>query len=134
MSDHELPGGHVRIDLPKGYAIAADIQGVAQVSETPEQSARGLSASGTLDDALAAAGLRADLEVVLPPAPALTRELGRAAPRATVEVPVRPDEGALVLEEDEAGALRWHLPQNEGVRGDIGTRALPTALSFSIEL
>jgi hypothetical protein len=134
MSDHELPGGQDRIDLPKGYAIASDIEGIARVTEAPGEKARSLSGEATLDDALAAAGLRADLEIELPTAPAAARELGRAAPRATVEVPVGPDEGALILEEDEAGGLHWHLPQNEGVRGTIGARAMPTALTFSVDL
>ena len=110
MADYTL--GVEPTSLGDGYVITAPgVRGTARTSDDRDATPREFG--DRFDALLLAAGLRRDkvIELDLSQTPA-SRGLRTVAVDPTVlEVPRQPNTGALVLLENEDGALSWHLPE-----------------------
>src|SRR5262245_41354055 len=115
MSEHSLDGSRTAVDLGDGYAILApNVRGTVTANEPSAARARAFGTE-SFDALLESAGLdRAKVvEIAATAPPGGARDLGAAAepPAAELTVPRKPNEGAVVLVEDELGALTWVIPE-----------------------
>ena len=142
MTPHALDGSNEPRDLGDGYTLTAPgVRGTTvSIPVHPGARARGFG-EDAFDAQLESAGLARVRVIELnvtgvdaPPA-AGEGERGFLAPPATVTltVPTEPHDGAVVLMEDEAGALTWHIPAApaDGARDFAGH---PTHLTFALPI
>lgn len=125
MATHSLNGGTTPVDLGDGFTIVApDVRGtLVSTVATPGVVARGFGEE-SFDAQLASAGLTRvrifDVEGTVDVARDFAPDAAPPAPPVGVlEVPAAPGESAIVLVEDERGALRWVLPDTtRGLEAD----------------
>lgn len=124
------------VDLGGGYAISSN-RAALSVGSSEGRGAGARALLGTdLDALLEAAGLQQDRVLTIAPEPASAERARDIAAPATITltVPRRADTGAVLLVEDELGALSWRFPDGHSVVDpDASTaRALAPALTFTV--
>ena len=127
----QVVGGGVIVSA-KGYAVGASGAAPAQ--------RRGIAAAAPerdgLDALLGAADFRVAADFTLTPeSDAATRRAAAAPPAADIAVPVAPGEAAVLLVQDDAGLLSWHMPEGQAglaVARRRGGTAAPQTLSFRL--
>lgn len=128
MAEYSL--GAEPTSLGDGYVITAPgVRGTARTSDDRDATPREFG--DRFDALLLAAGLRRDkvIELDLTQTPASRGLRGFNSDPTVLDVPHDPDTGALVLLENEDGALSWHLPENPPVAGSPEERGLVAALT-----
>ena len=143
MSEHPLDGSRTAVDLGDGYTILApNVRGTV-IANAPAAARARAFGSESFDALLESAGLdRAKVvEIAATSPPAGARGLGAEAaeqPAAELTVPRKPNEGVVVLVEDELGALTWVIPDEAQQDGSRALRATSAAaapvLTFHIPL
>jgi hypothetical protein len=134
MSTHALDGSPTQIDLGDGYALSAPaVRGtVESTAVIPGARVRGFSGE-VFDAQLEAAGLTKAREIELNATSVAPRDVGGTPPTIKLSVPNEPGGSAIVLLQDEAGALRWIVPaetSREGARAFGGDS--PAVLTFDV--
>jgi hypothetical protein len=133
----DLTGGLERVNLGGGYALVAPgLRGrVERVTAAPGDIRARQMTTPMLDEVLAANGMTAvaNIEITATPVPGAARVAdlrdARGDDALVLDVPdFGPETGQVVLAVDEAGALTWNFPLEDGkirppsTRGGSGTR------------
>jgi hypothetical protein len=143
MTTHSLDGSSTRIELGNGVAISAPAV-LGTITDTPVEPGTRSRAFGeeSFDAQLESAGLvRTRIIDVDGTPPGAARRLGArdlgdgaSPPVGTLEVTSLPGEGAVVVMEDETGALTWLLPRQTPGERALGAAPQAVVLTFEIPL
>jgi pimeloyl-ACP methyl ester carboxylesterase len=136
MAERELSNDTVSLAIGEGYTVTASgLTGRINASEGGTPGARALAAD-SFDLLLSAAGLVHDKSIAVTPAVSAERALEPgAAASLTIDVPNPPGVAALVLVEDESGAVSWVLPEGHDPADPASfTRALSGSSRFVIPM
>lgn len=137
----DLNGGFERINLGGGYVLVAPgLRGRAErVIATPGDIRATRMATPLLNEVLAANGMTtvANIEIAAAPVPgagaAADLRDARGDDALVLEVPdLGPQTGEVVLAVDEAGALTWNFPLEEGKIQSPATRSVSATKRFYI--
>src|SRR5216110_3315039 len=143
MPQHSLNGGKGTVNLGEGFTITLPaVRGTVSAQKDSPTSRTRAFGEESFDAQLESAGLSRARVIEVTGTPPATKGRGVRAfgePVASVgelRVPAVAGESAVVLMEDESGALEWILPiqKAKGARGFNGQSAAGAGLHFEIPI
>jgi hypothetical protein len=136
MAEWRVSNSNTPIGIGEHYTLTPNgLTGTVSASEGGSPGARALGGLDSFDLLLSAAGLVHDKSISIVPDSAAARALDAPAATVIVDVPNMPGVAALLLAEDESGAVSWILPEGHNPTEPASfTRALSGNSRFVVPL